>query len=49
MLYGLPVVPDDPGGLTAVPVTIGDASGWLNVARGITRVYQGGNTFGLPI
>ncbi|MGQ0576883.1 MAG: hypothetical protein ACT4RN_22185 [Pseudonocardia sp.] len=42
MLYGLPVVPDDPGGLTAVPVTISGTSGWLNVARDITRVYQGG-------
>lgn len=42
MLYGLPVVPDDPGGLTAIPVTIDCASGWLNVARDITRVYQGG-------
>lgn len=42
MLYGIPVVPDDPGGLTAIPVTIGGASGWLNVARDVTRVYQGG-------
>jgi hypothetical protein len=41
MLYGVPVVPDDPGGLTAVPVTIGDTSGWLTIARDITRVYQG--------
>lgn len=42
MLYGLPVVPDDPGGLTAIPVTIGGVSGWLNVARDVTRLYQGG-------
>ncbi len=41
MLYGVPVLPDDPGGLTAIPVTIGPTSGWLNIARDITRVYQG--------
>jgi hypothetical protein len=44
MLYGLPVVSDDPGGLTAIPVMIGGTSGWLNVARDITRVYQGALT-----
>jgi hypothetical protein len=44
MLYGIPVVLDDPGSLTAVPVTIGGTSGWLNVARDITRVYQGALT-----
>jgi hypothetical protein len=41
MLYGVPLVPGDPGGLTAIPVTIGGTSGWLNIARDITRVYQG--------
>jgi hypothetical protein len=41
MLYGVPLVPDDPGGLTAIPVVIGGVSGWLNIARDITRVYQG--------
>jgi hypothetical protein len=40
MLYGVPLVPDDPGGLTAIPVTIGGTAGWLNIARDITRVYQ---------
>ena len=34
----------DPGGLTAVPITIEGASGWLNVTRDITRVYQGALT-----
>lgn len=42
MLYGVPVVPEDPGGLTAISITIGGTSGWLNIARDITRVYQGG-------
>lgn len=41
MLYGIPMIPDDPGGLTAVPVDIDGTSGWLNVGRDITRVYQG--------
>lgn len=41
MLYGVCMVPDDPGGLTAIPVAIGGTSGWLNIARDITRVYQG--------
>jgi hypothetical protein len=41
MLYGVPIVPDDPGGLTAIPVTIGSTAGWLNISRDITRVYQG--------
>ncbi|MBV9313945.1 MAG: hypothetical protein JO100_09425 [Pseudonocardia sp.] len=41
MLYGVPLVVDDPGGLTAIPVTIGTASGWLNIARDITRIYRG--------
>ncbi|MGH3770922.1 MAG: hypothetical protein ACRDRW_05940 [Pseudonocardiaceae bacterium] len=41
MLYGVPVVPEDPGGLTAIPVTIGDTSGWLTIARDIARVYRG--------
>ncbi len=42
MLYGVPVISDDPGGLTAVPITMGSTTGWLNIARDITRVYQGG-------
>ncbi len=28
--------------MTAVPITIGSTTGWLNIARDITRVYQGG-------
>jgi hypothetical protein len=44
MLYGLPMVLEDPGGLTAVPVSIEGQSGWLNVTRDITRVYQGALT-----
>ncbi len=39
--HRVPVIPDDPGGLTAIPVTIGGTAGWLTIARDITRVYQG--------
>ncbi len=44
MLYGVPVVAEDPGGLTAIPITLGGTSGWLNIARDITRLYQGALT-----
>lgn len=45
MLYGVEADLDDPGPLLlVVPVRVDDEQRWLNVQRGLTRVYRGGLT-----
>ncbi len=45
MLYGVEADADDPGLLLlVVPVLVDGEQRWLNVQRGLTRVYRGGLT-----
>lgn len=45
MLYGVEADADDPGPLLlAIPVVVASEQRWLNVQRGLTRVYRGGLT-----
>ncbi|MFN2496413.1 MAG: hypothetical protein ABR608_10980 [Pseudonocardiaceae bacterium] len=45
MLYGVEADADDPGPLLlVVPVLVEGEQRWLNVQRGLTRVYRGGLT-----
>lgn len=45
MLYGVEADADDPGPLLlVVPVIVDGEQRWLNVQRGLTRVYRGGLT-----
>lgn len=51
MLYGVEADLDDPGPLLlVVPVVVDGEQRWLNVQRGLTRVYRGALTqsYGLP-
>ncbi len=42
MLYGVEADAEDPGPLLlVVPITVDGEQRWLNVQRGITRVYRG--------
>ncbi len=45
MLYGIEADTEDPGALLlVVPVVVGGEQRWLNVQRGLTRVYRGALT-----
>jgi hypothetical protein len=45
MLYGIEADADDPGPLLlVVPVLVDGEQRWLNVQRGLTRVYRGSLT-----
>lgn len=45
MLYGVEADAEDPGPLLlVVPVMVQGEQRWLNVQRGLTRVYRGGLT-----
>lgn len=45
MLYGVEADPEDPGPLLlVVPVLVDAEQRWLNVQRGLTRVYRGALT-----
>lgn len=45
MLYGVEADAEDPGPLLlVVPVLVDGEQRWLNVQRGLTRVYRGGLT-----
>lgn len=45
MLYGVEADSDDPGPLLlVVPVVIDGEQRWLNVQRGLTRIYRGALT-----
>ncbi|MGH3905554.1 MAG: hypothetical protein ACRDTE_15420 [Pseudonocardiaceae bacterium] len=45
MLYGVEAQSDDPGPLLlTIPVVVSSEQCWLNVQRGLTRVYRGGLT-----
>lgn len=51
MLYGVEADAADPGALLlVVPVSVDGEQRWLNVQRGLTRVYRGALTqsYGLP-
>lgn len=41
MLYGVEADPDDPGPILLVaPIEVSGSPRWLNVQRGLTRVYR---------
>lgn len=45
MLYGVEAQADDPGPLLlTVPAVVAGEQRWLNIQRGLTRVYRGGLT-----
>jgi len=45
MLYGVEADLDDPGPLLlTIPIVVADQQRWLNVQRGLTRVYRGSLT-----
>lgn len=45
MLYGVEAQADDPGPLLlTIPVVVAGQQRWLNVQRGLTRVYRGSLT-----
>jgi len=45
MLYGIEADSEDPGPmLLVVPVFVDGEQRWLNIQRGLTRVYRGGLT-----
>lgn len=45
MLYGIEADPNDPGPLLlTIPVVVTGEQRWLNVQRGLTRVYRGSLT-----
>lgn len=45
MLYGVEADADDPGPLLlTIPIVVADHQRWLNVQRGLTRVYRGSLT-----
>ena len=45
MLYGIEADSDDPGPLLlTIPLIVGGQQRWLNIQRGLTRVYRGSLT-----
>jgi hypothetical protein len=45
MLYGVEADNEDPGPLLlTIPVVVAGEQRWLNIQRGLTRVYRGGLT-----
>ncbi len=41
MLYAVEVTEADPGHLLGLPIMVGDAPAWVDVARDLIRAYRG--------